>query len=229
MTDRRSANADLQDPSALICAAQARRWQSITALCLADCFPSFAYLARAIGVTCAYSGQISADTLRIVEILLAAGAEDIEVAETLIAATKQGQHQLLKLTINYSEPDRLHLLTAIESSMKVGDLVSFQSLATASLESASLDDLLSYFSIIRSAVSSDARYEILKTIVECRPSPGAISQALLESTEHSELEMAQFLVGAGASLSYMSGRTLEFAVQKQSVELVSILLRGNLS
>lgn len=226
------ADADQRNASALLWATQHQQGASIAALCLARAHPSSEHLSTAVEMI--YSNLRSTpdnDTLRIVEVLLAAGARGEEIASTVIEATKQQQHDLVKLLVKYSGFDYLRSPAAIKLAIVASDLTCFKILASLPWDESTRDNLLDFLPTARSEVPPTTRFAMLKTIVpghasEVGPSRVAVSRALLDASENDELSIAEFLVGAGASIDYGSGKALTVAVNHQSLELLCILLMG---
>jgi hypothetical protein len=222
----READADRQDPSALLWAARLRHSDTIAALCTACCKPSAVHLSKAIAAIYGNTQSFSAEELRSIEVLLAAGAEGTEVADTIIAATKQRQHNLVQLLVEYSTFDNDRSLTAIKSAMALGDLVSFQGIFTGPTEQTVTDALLSFLPTTRASVLPDTRHEFLKSIIAACPSKAAMSKSLLDAAEHQEIESVRILVQEGALVDYESGRALVIAVRHQHMDLLRVLLEG---
>jgi ankyrin repeat protein len=220
------ARADIQNPSALLWAAKSREACSIAALCLAKSPPSSDHLGIAIPIVCEDLSVISAAVIRMVEVLLAAGADGEGVADSIVAATRQGHHELVRLLVDYSEFDHNRSPDAIKSAMLAGDLISFRNLASMPWDTSTRDDLLLFLPTTRPAVPLDLRCAMVRVIVEQVPSKAATSLALLDASENSEVDLVKLLVGSGASVDFQAGKACTVAVLRESPELISALLKG---
>ena len=222
----RGADANIQDPSALLWAARLRHGDAIAALCTASCKPSAVHLSEAIAAIYRNTQSFSSIELRLVETLLAAGAEGPEVADTIIAATKRRQHDLVQLLVEYSTFDNDRSLTAIKSAMELGDLVSFQGIFTGRTEQIISDELLLFLPTTRASVPPDTRLEFLELIVAACPSKAAMSKSLLDAAEHEEIEGVRILLQKGALVDYNKGEALVIAVRHQHMDLLQVLVKG---
>ncbi|KAI9728381.1 MAG: hypothetical protein M1828_003781 [Chrysothrix sp. TS-e1954] len=218
--------ADVKYDSALALgrALSLDRLDITAALCLAKKAPTEAHLASATATVCGNSTLDDSFQLRLVEMLLAAGAVGAEVEQALVRATKDSKHDLVSLLIKYGACASSHAIDNIQTAMSKGDMHLFTLLLNAELPPVALDAALAFCWTLRAALPRSIWVQMIKDIASKGVRELALGAALLEASTYRDLEVASILVQHGASANYIDGEGLKKAVTNLDFDMVKILV-----
>lgn len=222
------ADANTDDASALAVAVRAMDLTLVVSLCMAEFHPQSTHLGNNVNYICKDldTRSIPENVLLLIEILLAAGADGNGISQALAVATQRSQLSLIRLLVNYTDFDAEHTPAALQSAIAAGDVESLSSLLALGSSTELIDSLMPDVLSTRPAVCCEKRMEMMKTLIELRPSAHIVAEALQDATEHQEIDLVRYLVDSGAPVDSNSGYAVLLAIKLRSPELLSIMLRA---